>query len=97
MERIFTNQIKPIIMSLTINIEKAKNVFIFKLRRFREDELPKLDIQYMRALELGSSTTDIISKKQQLRDLPDMDLSDVTTLDELKSKWPTELLGDSPF
>jgi hypothetical protein len=97
MERIFTNQIKPIIMSLTINIEKAKNVFISKLRRFREDELPKLDIQYMRALELGSSTTDIISKKQQLRDLPDMDLSDVTTLDELKSKWPTELLGDSPF
>jgi hypothetical protein len=97
MERIFTNQIKPIIMSLTINIEKAKNVFIFKLRRFREDELPKLDIQYMRALELGSSTTDIISKKQQLRDLPDMDLSDVTTLDELKSKWPTDLLGDSPF
>jgi hypothetical protein len=84
-------------MSLTINIEKAKNVFIFKLRRFREDELPKLDIQYMRALELGSSTTDIISKKQQLRDLPDMDLSDVTTLDELKSKWPTDLLGDSPF
>ena len=48
-------------MSLTINIEKAKNVFISKLRRFREDELPKLDIQYMRALELGSSTTDIIS------------------------------------
>jgi hypothetical protein len=97
MERIFTNQIKPIIMSLTINIEKAKNVFISKLRRFREDELPKLDIQYMRALELGSSTTDIISKKQQLRDLPDIDLSDVTTLDELKSKWPTNLLGDSPF
>jgi hypothetical protein len=84
-------------MGITINIDKAKNIFISKLRRFREDELPKLDIQYMRALELNNPTTDIVSKKQQLRDLPDMDLSDVTTLDELKSKWPTNLLGDSPF
>lgn len=84
-------------MGITINIDKAKNIFISKLRRFREDELPKLDIQYMRALELNNPTTDIVAKKQQLRDLPDMDLSDATTLDELKSKWPTELLGDSPF
>lgn len=84
-------------MSITINIEKAKNIFISKLRRFREDELPKLDIQYIRALELGSSTIDIISKKELLRDLPNMDLSDVTNLDELKEKWPTELLGNSPF
>lgn len=84
-------------MSLTINIEKAKIVFISKLRRFREDELPKLDIEYMRALELGNPTTNIVTKKEQLRNLPNIDLSDVTNLDELKAKWPTELLGDSPF
>ena len=84
-------------MAITINIEKAKNIFISKLRRIREDEFPKLDIQYMRALELGNPTIDIVAKKEQLRNLPNMDLSDVTNLDELKAKWPTELLGDSPF
>ena len=84
-------------MGITINIEKAKNIFISKLRRFREDEFSKLDIEYMRALELGNPTADIVAKKQQLRNLPDMDLSDVTTLDQLKAKWPTDLLGDSPF
>lgn len=84
-------------MELILNIERAKQVFIEKIRRFREDELPKLDIQYMRALELGTSTTEIVAKKQQLRDLPNMDLSDVTNLTQLKAKWPTNLLGDSPF
>ena len=84
-------------MELILNIERAKQIFIEKIRRFREDELPKLDIQYMRALELGTSTTEIVAKKQQLRDLPNMDLSDVTNLTQLKAKWPTNLLGDSPF
>jgi hypothetical protein len=84
-------------MALVLNIEKAKQIFIEKIRRFREDELPKLDIQYIRTLELGNDTTEIVSKKQQLRDLPNIDLSDVTNLTQLKAKWPTELLGDSPF
>lgn len=84
-------------MELILNIERAKQIFIEKIRRFREDELPKLDIQYMRALELGTSTTEIVAKKQQLRNLPNMDLSDVTNLTQLKAKWPTNLLGDSPF
>lgn len=84
-------------MALILNIEKAKQVFIEKIRRVREDELPKLDIQYMRILESGGDTSAIILKKQQLRDLPDMNLSDVTNLIQLKAKWPTDLLGDSPF
>ena len=84
-------------MALILNIEKAKQIFIEKIRRFREDELPKLDIQYMRTLESGGDTIEIVAKKQQLRDLPDMDLSDVTNLTQLRGKWPTDLLGDSPF
>lgn len=84
-------------MSITINISKAKNIFISKLRMVREDEFAKLDIEYMKALELGILTTEIVSKKQQLRDLPAMDLSNVTNLEQLKSKWPTDLLGTSPY
>jgi hypothetical protein len=84
---------------LIFDIEKAKTKFIEDIRNSRVLYLSNLDVYYMKALESGNQTTisDIITKKQQLRDLPTMDLSDVTTLSELINKWPTELIGNSPY
>ena len=86
-------------MAFILNIEKAKELFLNKLRRFREDKWSDLDVSYMRALESGnqSKISEIVLKKEQLRNITDMNLSDVENLNDLKSKWPTELLGKSPY
>jgi hypothetical protein len=87
------------VSSLIFDIEKAKLKFIEHIRTERILHLSNLDVYYMKALESGNTTTisDIVGKKQQLRDLPTMDLSDVSTLSQLLAKWPIELLGDAPF
>jgi hypothetical protein len=84
---------------LVFDIEKAKIEFINHMRNARPSYLSILDVYYMKALETGNQTTisDIVEKKQQLRDLPMMDLSGVTTLSELILKWPSELIGNSPY
>ena len=53
----------------------------------------------MRALEVGNTalSTEVGLKKQALRDITDIDISNVTTLDELKALWNEELLGPSPY
>jgi len=84
---------------LIFDIEKAKLEFIEHIRNERILYLSNLDVYYMKALESGNPTTiaDIVEKKQQLRDLPTMDLSDVNTLSELIAKWPNELIGNAPY
>jgi len=88
---------KGSVSPLTINIDKAKQKFIEDMRNARSLVFPTLDIEFMKQLELGNSVAEITNKKQRLRDLPTMNLSDVTTIDELKGKWPTDLLGNSPY
>jgi hypothetical protein len=88
---------KGSISALNVDMVIAKQKFVNDMREVRDTVFPELDIQFMKALELGNPTTDIATKKQQLRDLPNIDLSDVNTIAELKSKWPTELLGNSPY
>ena len=53
----------------------------------------------MRALESDNQTKaqEIVAKKQILRNLTEMDLSDVSTLSELKDKWPANILGSSLY
>ena len=84
---------------LEINLEKALEIHKTKLRERRELVFKDLDIQFMRALEVGNTTlsVEIGLKKQALRDITDIDISNVTTLDELKQLWNEELLGPSPY
>jgi hypothetical protein len=87
------------ISPISIDIEIAKDMYKQHIRDSREKLFPDLDVKYMKALETGNQTkiSEIVSKKQQLRDLTNMDVSDATTLVELKNKWPTEILGNSPY
>lgn len=81
----------PIAVDVTIAHEIQKN----KWRNVREPILKRLDVEFMRALELGQSTVEIAAKKQTLRDitntpLPNWELGDTidTFSAKVKAVWP---------
>jgi hypothetical protein len=84
---------------LNINVDKALEVHKEKIRKRREELFKDLDVKFMRALEVGNTalSVEIGLQKQTLRDITDIDVSNVTTLDELKALWNEELLGPSPY
>jgi hypothetical protein len=84
---------------IEINLEKALEIHKTKIRERRESVFKDLDIKFMKALEQGNTilSTEIGTKKQALRDITDIDISNISTLDELKQIWDVELLGESPY
>ena len=77
---------------------KAKELHKDNIRTAREPKLAALDIEFQKALETGSDTTSIVSKKQALRDAPaDSAIAAAKTEAELKAQWNTTILGDSPY
>ena len=79
-------------MGITIDVSKAKEVWKNKIRFKRGMALKKLDIDFMRAQEAGTSTTSIVADKKTLRDLP-AQVDSATTVDEIKAVWNNKL-GD---
>ena len=80
------------------DITKAKEIFKDKIREVREPLLAAKDVELMKALEAGTSTTAIATAKDALRDAPAAQaITDATTIAELKAAWDTSLLGDSPY
>ena len=80
------------------NMEQAKELHKEKIRNARTSKLRELDIEFQKALETSSSTTDIVSKKQALRDAPaDSAIASATNEAELKAQWNTSILGTSPY
>ena len=56
---------------IVINNEKAIEIAKEKIRAIREPKFKQLDLDFQRALETGSDTTEIVKEKQKLRDLTD--------------------------
>ena len=85
-------------MGFGIDMAKAREIHKTNIRKARTPKLAELDIEFQKALETGASTTDIVSKKQALRDAP-ADSAIVSASDEaaLKAQWNTSILGDSPY
>ena len=79
-------------MGITIDLSKAKEVWKNKIRFKRRAALKKLDVDFMRAQEAGTSTTSIAADKKTLRDLP-AQVNSATTVDEIKAVW-NDMLGD---
>ena len=77
---------------------KAREIHKTNIRQARSPKLAELDIEFQKALETGASTTDIIAKKQALRDAP-ADSGIAAAADEaaLKAQWKTDILGSSPY
>ena len=85
-------------MGFGINMTKAREIHKTNIREAREPKLVELDVEFQKALEKGTDTTSIVSKKQALRDAPaDSAIESATTDAELKAQWNTTILGDSPY
>ena len=85
-------------MGFGIDMAKAREIHKNKIREARSPKLAELDIEFQKALETGASTTDIVAKKQALRDAPaDSGIASASTADELKAQWKTDILGTSPY
>tara|TARA_R100001015_G_C4624646_1_gene182868 strand:+ start:1495 stop:1770 length:276 start_codon:yes stop_codon:yes gene_type:complete len=83
---------------IKINMAKAKKIHKDYIRFAREDKLAELDIEFQKALETGANTTDIVAKKQALRDAPaDSAIEAATDEAALKAQWKTDMLGKSPY
>lgn len=76
---------------ITIDLNVAKEIWINKWREARAPILEKLDIEYIRADELGNNSLkgEIASLKQQLRDITLIQLPD--NLKDIKKIWPEVL------
>jgi hypothetical protein len=80
------------------DMAKAREIHKDRIRNVRTLKLAELDIEFQKALETGASTTDIVSKKQELRDAPaDSAIAAASNEAELKAQWNTSILGDSPY
>ena len=85
-------------MGFGIDMAKARDIHKNKIREARTPKLAELDIEFQKALETGSSTIDIVNKKQALRDAPaNSDIDSASDTDALKAQWQTDILGPSPY
>jgi hypothetical protein len=80
------------------DMAKAKEIHRTRIREARAPKLAELDVEFQKALETGASTTDIVAKKQALRDAPaDSSIDVAINESQLKSQWNTSILGTSPY
>ena len=85
-------------MGFSIDMAKAREIHKEKIRVARKPLLEALDVEFQKALETGASTTDIIAKKQALRDAPaDSGITSAADTDALKAQWKTDILGTSTY
>ena len=77
---------------------KARELHKDNIREARKPKLAELDVEFQKALETGASTTDIVAKKQALRDAPaDSGIAAASDAAALKAQWKTDILGTSPY
>jgi len=72
-------------MPMTVNMTKAKVITKDRLRKDRKPLLEAQDVLFMKAQEAGSSTTDIVTEKNRLRNITGDYVNDMDTLAKLKA------------
>ena len=97
-DRSFRNAWKQNSKTIETDMTKAKEIHKDKIRIARTPKLAELDIEFQKALETSSSTTDIVAKKQALRDAPAASgISTAASEADLKAQGDTTNLGTSPY
>ena len=85
-------------MGFGVDMAKAREIHKTNIRAARAEKFKELDIEFQKALETGASTTDIVAKKNALRDAPaDSGIAAASDADALKAQWKTDILGTSPY
>lgn len=90
-DRTFRNAWRDDGATVKPDMPAARDIHMDRIRRVRDAELKRLDIDFMRAVEAGDQAGQraIATEKQRLRDLPDtFDLNACATPEELKARWP---------
>jgi len=84
---------------LNIDVNRALDVHKKQVRTKREILFKDLDVQFMRALEVGNTTlaAEIGTKKQTLRDATNIDSGSISNLSDVKALWNTDILGETPY
>ena len=70
--------------SVTVSLDKAKEITKKRLRAEREPLLAAQDVAFQRALETGADTSAIVAEKARLRDVPSLADAE-TTLEGLRA------------
>jgi len=70
-------------MGIKIDIAKAKDITKDRLRAERKPLLEALDIEFIKAQEIGEDTSAIVAEKQRLRDITKQ-VDTMSTVEELK-------------
>lgn len=74
---------------ISVNMEKAREIWRDKIREARKEPLKLLDTAYMKALETSADTRSIVADKQALRDAPALaSIEAATTPEELTTIQP---------
>ena len=77
---------------ISVDMEAARDIWRDKIRTARTEPLESLDTAFMKALEMGADTTEIVADKQALRDAPsDPAIDAATTPEELAAVQPAGL------
>jgi len=85
-------------MGFGTDMAKAREIHKTNIRAARASKLAELDVDFTKALEAGTSTTDIAAKRQALRDAPaDSGIAAASDEASLKAQWKTDILGTSPY
>lgn len=85
-------------MGFGIDMAKAREIHKTKIRNARKPLLEALDVEFQKAQETSASTTDIIAKKNALRNAPaDSGIAAAKDTTALKAQWNTSILGASPY
>ena len=85
-------------MGFGTDMAKAREIHKTNIRAARTPLLSALDVEFQKAQETGASTTDIVAKKNALRDAPsDSGIDSASDTDALKAQWKTDILGTSPY
>tara|TARA_R100000742_G_C4211664_1_gene37884 strand:+ start:81 stop:338 length:258 start_codon:yes stop_codon:yes gene_type:complete len=85
-------------MGFGIDMAKARELHKNNIREARKPKLADLDVEFQKAQETSASTTDIVVKKNALRDAPaNSAIAAASDSDALKAQWDTSLLGPSPY
>ena len=83
-------------MDCTVDMDKAKDIWIDQIRIVRNERLKELDIEWMKAMENGENkeASNIAAVKQALRDVTERkDIHNCKTVASLKKYWPQVLEG----
>jgi len=93
-DRTFRSAWKISDKAIAVDMDKARDIQMDRIRSARDAELAALDLPSLRAIEAGddAKSAEIASQKQALRDLPQtLDLTKATTPEELAAIWPEAL------